>query len=221
MKKKKMAFSIFIVTLFVAILSTSLVLVYSANNQVVKSTMNVTYTADHVGATVSATFQKAGTTSATSLTTTGAGGGATSISFAITESTTTRSLSWSSNIEIDSSDPYVLFTYKFHNNATTGADPYYVNLTNGSTGSAFDVYYYKDTAGYTPASGLSSKVSTITSANYTTFASMKTGLGNVSVAAQGDTYLYILVEIKSSSLDANAYYTNSNNIAFTLTHSTT
>ncbi len=211
------------VVVSLVLICASVAMVYSASSHTVKGTLNVSYQAINVGATVSAQYQKAGG-SATSMTTTGSQGGPASITFAISESEPiNRSLSWSDPISLDDDHPYVLFTYSFHNDATSGADPFYVSFDQSNTsimsGSSFSVYYYNGDSTFN-ANTLASKYTTITTANKTSPTSIGTS-GKVQVSATGTAYIYVLVVASVVSENANLNGNSSSSVSFIINHYST
>lgn len=206
----------------IVLICASVAMVYSASSHTVKGTLNVSYQAINVGATVSAQYQKAGG-SATSMTTTGSQGGPTSLTFNVSDTSPEGSLSWSDPILLDDDHPYVLFTYSFHNDATSGADPFYVSLNNGMSGSAFTVYYYTDDVDYNTSTELESKRSTVRGSGVASPVNLGTNNGKVTVPATSTVYIYILVE--AAVVSENATYSglgnnnnNNNNVSFVLSH---
>ena len=217
MKANKMSNKMFLAVMglvtIVSITLIAIVAVMAARTQNVVSNINVSYYANNVAATVSATYQQSGDNSATTM----VNGNSDNIRFYATQATTSGNLTTpnNQNLVLTAQDPYVLFTYAFTNNATRdtanniqGYDVR-ITLTDTSTKNNITAKYRTDTTA--PSGTLSSK--------YETMSHASTSLPNaVYVGAQRTVYFYVLLEITDVDYDASYASTTSAGLSWTLAH---
>jgi len=185
--------------------------VLAASNQSVRTNMNVTYHADNVHATVSATYQVAGQSSATNLLNSSGG---TSITFTASERTQDKDLHSPENIVLDFDSGYVLFTYMFTNNATrTASDQGYdikISLIDNSTYSHMSVKYM--TTSQALSGTLSGKYKAMSASASSTVPNY------VYVGAGNTAYYHILVQVDNFDYDASFTSTASAGLIWHLEH---
>ena len=144
MKKNKILIGLFSLCaiLVVCVLVTTIVLASGTHN--VQSSISIEYKAEDIKGGASACYTISGTT--TNMTTTGASGGETRISFDTSDATTTQYLKpLTSKFTLVENTP-IIFKYTFYNEG----DAYYATLTNGfASQSALKITYSTDGSTYT------------------------------------------------------------------------
>jgi len=191
--KKKVIISLSSVIAVLLIAACAFVAVFAARNATVNSAFNITYTANHVEATITGSY-KIGA-SGTDTTITANDGAATSISFAGTEETgsadATKSFDEITGIALTEEDDYVTFTYIITNN---GSNAISVGLTTTMTADNVNVEYKVGDTTITYEDGVN--------------------LGSVASGTTGNT-MTITIKISIDDADDNVSISDGN-FAFTL-----
>ncbi len=217
MNKKKLSTTMLLVFSIVLFVVSGAIFVHSAQSQVTHSTVSVSYVADNVSFTSKAFYQVAGNNSITYFTDTESPYGQ-ELTFVASDSTSyTRTLN-ATDFSLGVNNNYVLLTFSFRNDASSGGYCIKVSLTDGTTNkNNVNVTYLSDSSNYL------SNMSSPTSAELT---SQKSSVSSASAPTDvyieaGDTkYFYILVEVDNLYLNANYTSTASNGLVWNIQSTT-
>lgn len=209
MKRKNLTFAILMICSIAIMLVSGAILVHSATQQSVSSSLQVTFSGDQASFRAEAWYQvensgtKVALKDSTNHTTE-------YVNFGATDAPTTKTLELynPNTIELTASDQYVLFTYKFTNTASDGAYDIKVSLTGTSNEDAnLDVKYYTSNSDY--------NANALTTQKNTVLASSETEFTNVYIPSNnGVKYFYILVKVKDNTIGATF---NKSNVNWTIT----